>query len=955
MTDSTLAELAAPDAFVRRHIGPGPDDIRAMLDAVGADSLEALIDTAVPAGIRAGKPLDAPARTEAQVLARARQMASKNKLMRSLIGLGYHDCLTPPVIQRNVLENPGWYTAYTPYQAEISQGRMEVLITFQQMCMDLCGMELANASMLDEATAAAEAAAMMKRAGKNPSDSLFIAADCHPQTIAVVRTRMEALGFTVIVGDAFSQLDPGAVFGALVQYPATDGSIHDYAAVAARLHDAGALLTVAADILSLALLKPPGEWGADIVVGNSQRFGVPLGFGGPHAAFFATHDRFKRSVPGRLIGVSIDSQGNPAYRLALQTREQHIRREKANSNICTAQVLLANMAALYAVYHGPGGIALIAERVHRLTAALAHHLGGRVETALFFDSLTIATGPETAAVHDRARAAGFNLRPVDDARVGLSLDETTTIEEVIQLLAVFGVTVTPDGLEAAAAEVIPGSLRRGSDFLSHPVFNTHHSETGMMRYLRGLEEKDLALNRAMIPLGSCTMKLNAAVEMMPVSWPEFAGIHPFAPLDQAQGYMDLIGELEAMLADITGFEAISLQPNAGSQGEYAGLMCIRRYHQAHGQGHRNVCLIPSSAHGTNPASASMAAMRVVVVDCDEAGNVDVEDLRAKAGQHADNLAALMVTYPSTHGVFEEAIGEICQIIHDAGGQVYLDGANLQAMVGVSRPGRIGPDVAHLNLHKTFAIPHGGGGPGVGPIGVGAHLAPYLPNHPLVAGAGPKTGLGPIAAAPWGSAGILVISWAYISLMGGAGLTRATQVAILGANYIAKRLAGHYNVLYTGRGGLVAHECILDTRPLKDAAGITVEDVAKRLIDYGFHAPTMSWPVAGTLMVEPTESEPKQELDRFIEAMTAIAGEAARVRAGEWPADDNPLVNAPHTAEMVLADDWPHAYGREVAAFPVAGLRRGKYWAPVGRVDNVHGDRHLVCSCPALDSYREAAE
>jgi len=964
MTGTPLSELESHGGFSDRHIGPSDDDVAVMLELVGAGSLDDLIDRAVPDIIRSDEALTDEPLSEAKALRAIETLAAENRVFKSLIGMGYHGTYIPPVILRNVLENPGWYTAYTPYQAEISQGRMEALLNFQQMIVDLTGMELANASMLDEGTAAAEAMTLMHRVGKSKSDTVFVAADCHPQTIAIIETRAEPLGFEVVVGDPFNDLVAADVFGVVLQYPGTDGSVHDYRELVKSIHDGGALVTVASDLLSLALLAPPGEWGADAAVGSAQRFGVPMGYGGPHAGYLAVREKFKRAVPGRLIGVSVDAQERPALRLALQTREQHIRREKATSNICTAQVLLANLAGFYATYHGPKGIAAIAERVHRLTSILAAGLAKldvTVATETYFDTIVIDMGSADVAdaVHERARAAGYNLRPMDAGRIGIALDETVERGDVEALWRIFS-DRADSGLEVGkldgeVPEAIPANLRRSTPFLTHEVFNSHHSETGMMRYLRYLEGKDLALNRAMIPLGSCTMKLNAAAEMIPVTWSAFCDLHPFAPLDQAAGTFKMIKQLEEMLVEITGYDAVSLQPNAGSQGEYAGLLCIRKYHESRGEGHRDICLIPSSAHGTNPASAAMAGMRVVVVECDEDGNVDVDDLRAKAEEYSENLSALMVTYPSTHGVFELAIVEICDIIHEHGGQVYMDGANLQAMVGVCKPGKFGCDVSHLNLHKTFAIPHGGGGPGVGPIGVGAHLAPFLPNHPVVPEAGPETGIGAIAAAPWGSVGVLPISWCYIRMMGGAGLTQATAVAILNANYVAKRLAGHYDVLYTGLGGFVAHECIIDTRPLKDNAGITVDDIAKRLIDYGFHAPTMSWPVAGTLMVEPTESETKEELDRFCDAMIAIAEEAKRVEEGEWPADDNPLVNAPHTADVIAASDWAHPYSRDDAAYPLESLRQSKYWSPVGRVDNVYGDRHLVCICPDIDSYRDAAE
>ena len=962
----SLAELENASDFVRRHIGPGDADIAAMLDVLGIDSLATLIERTVPAAIRSPQPQLPVGVSEPEALARLEDFASRNRILKSVIGMGYHDCHTPAVILRNVIENPSWYTAYTPYQPEISQGRLEALLNFQQMVIDLTGMELANASLLDEATAAAEAMTLMKRVSTNGRNSVFVSADCHPQTIAVLETRARPMGIEVTVGEVERDLDPGRVFGVLMQYPATNGEVRDNREVVERAHEGGALVTVAADLLSLAILAPPGEWGADVVVGSAQRFGVPLGFGGPHAAFMATRDAFTRSVPGRIVGVSVDDRGRTAYRLALQTREQHIRREKATSNICTAQVLLAVVAAFYAIYHGPDGIRTIAERVHRLTRILAESLkrgGVEVETGAFFDTITAAAGEDASAIVARARAAGFNLRAVAHGRLGIALDETTTSGDVEALWRTFAgedaAAASVDAIDAeivaGASEVIPEPLRRTSAFLTHPVFERYRSETGMLRYLRRLEEKDIALNRSMIPLGSCTMKLNAAAEMTPITWPGFARIHPFVPLDQAEGYLAMIAELEGMLTELTGFAAVSVQPNAGSQGEYAGLLVIRKFHESRGQGHRDICLIPASAHGTNPASAMMAHFRVVVVACDGDGNIDLDDLRAKARENTDRLAVLMVTYPSTHGVFEEGIVEVCRVVHENGAQVYLDGANLNALLGVSKPGAFGPDVAHMNLHKTFCIPHGGGGPGVGPIGVASHLAPFLPNHPLVAEAGPATGIGPVTAAPWGSAGVLPISWAYIALMGTDGLTKATQVAILNANYVAKRLAPRFPVLFTGRDGLVAHECIIDVRGAKEATGVTVEDIAKRLMDYGFHAPTMSWPVAGTLMVEPTESESKDELDRFCDAMIAIADEIGRIESGEWSPEDNPLRYAPHTFDVVAAADWTRAYSRERAAFPVERLRDEKYWPPVGRIDNVYGDRNLVCTCPPIDAYREAAE
>lgn len=955
-----LTELEDRGGFIRRHIGPDDAEIRAMLADLGLSSLEELVESAVPNKIRSAPPeLPAPL-TEAEALAQLADYAGRNKLLVSLIGLGYYNTFTPPVIRRNILENPGWYTAYTPYQAEISQGRLEALVNFQQMLVDLTGMELANASMLDEGTAAAEAMMLMHRMSKSKSDACFVAEDMHPQTIAVLKTRAEPLGLKLTIGDPEKDFVAEDYFGLILQYPNTYGEVKDYRALAEKAHAGKALVTVASDLLSLALLTPPGEWGADVVVGSAQRFGVPLGFGGPHAGFMATRDAFKRSIPGRIVGVSVDSHGKPALRLALQTREQHIRRDKAMSNICTAQVLLAVMASFYAVWHGPDGIRKIAQRVNRLTAILAtglKKLGHAPESEAFFDTLVVPC--EADAILQRAREAGINLRPIDAGRVGISLDETTDREILEKLFEVFagkkdhGLSVA--SLDGEAPNSIPEALRRRSSYLTHPVFNSYRSETEMLRYMRRLREKDIALDRSMIPLGSCTMKLNAAAEMLSITLPGFANMHPFVPSDQSEGYRAMIRDLEDKLASLTGFAAMSLQPNAGSQGEYAGLLAIRGWHLSRGEGHRNICLIPSSAHGTNPASAVMAGMRVVVVACDDDGNVDMEDLDRQIAKHRDNLAALMITYPSTHGVYEETIIEICEKIHEAGGQVYMDGANFNALVGLCQPGRIGPDVAHLNLHKTFCIPHGGGGPGVGPIGVVEHLKPFLPNHPLVPEAGPETGPGPVSAAPWGSASILPISWAYIAMTGTEGQTKATKVAVLNANYIAHRLSGHYDVLYKGRNGRVAHECIIDTRPFKETAGVSVEDIAKRLMDYGYHAPTMSWPVAGTLMIEPTESESREEIDRFCNAMISIRREIARIESGEWPQDDNPLRNAPHTAESVLSGEWNHPYSREVAAYPLRELREGKYWPPVGRIDNVAGDRNLVCTCPDISSYQEAAE
>ncbi len=943
-----------PDRFVRRHIGPSPTDQQAMLGALDLESLDQLVDRTVPADIRRREPLALPAAvSELAALQQLRAVAAKNQVFRSFIGRGYHDCITPAVIQRNILENPGWYTQYTPYQSEISQGRLESLLNFQTLVCDLTALPVANASLLDEATAAAEAMTMchrLKAAGQR--NRFLVAEDCHPQTIEVVRTRAQALGIEVRIGPAEAFQFDATTLGVLVQYPATDGAVHDYAPLIERAHAAGALAVMAADLLALTLLKAPGEFGADIAVGSAQRFGVPLGFGGPHAAFMATRDEFKRQMPGRLVGVSKDARGRPAYRLALGTREQHIRREKATSNICTAQALLANMAAMYAVYLGPDGLRAIAERVHRLTAVLAaglERIGHRVTNAAFFDTLTVKLGQRQAAeIHRLAEAHRINLRPVDESTVGIALDETTTLADVGELLVVFNggepLDFEPAALAPRAAGLEP--LQRTSAFLTHPVFNRYHSETEMLRYIRRLEAKDLSLCHSMIPLGSCTMKLNATSEMLPVSWPEFAKLHPFAPAAQSAGYHELFADLERWLAEITGLAAISLQPNAGSQGEYTGLLVIRKYHASRGEMQREVCLIPTSAHGTNPASAVLAGLRVAPVACDAQGNIDIADLRAKAAEHCEKLAALMVTYPSTHGVFEAGIREICRVIHAHGGQVYMDGANLNAQVGLTRPGDIGADVCHLNLHKTFCIPHGGGGPGGGPIGVAAHLATFLPGHES-GRLGTSQGLGAVAAAPFGSASILPISWVYIACMGAAGLTEATQVAILNANYIARRLGACFPVLYKGAHGLVAHECILDLRQFKS---VTAEDVAKRLMDFGFHAPTLSWPVAGTLMVEPTESESKYELDRFCEAMIAIHAEILAVERGEMDAKNNPLKHAPHTADTLAASDWDRPYSREQAAFPVAGLREFKFWPACGRVDNVYGDRHLVCSCVGMEAF-----
>ncbi|HAC67733.1 MAG TPA: glycine dehydrogenase (aminomethyl-transferring) [Pseudomonas sp.] len=945
--------LSTADEFVPRHIGPRELDEIAMLDLLGYESLDAMTAQVIPESIKGTSVLDLPAGlSEADALTELRAIAGKNRLLKSLIGQGYYNTHTPAPILRNLLENPAWYTAYTPYQPEISQGRLEALLNFQTLIGDLTGMPVANASLLDEGTAAAEAMTFCKRLAKNKASAFFASVHCHPQTLDVLRTRAEPLGIEVVVGVETEIEDHGRFFGALFQYPMTTGEIRDYRESIQAFQAAGALVAMAADLLALTLLTPPGELGADVAIGTAQRFGVPLGFGGPHAAYFATQDKYKRDMPGRVVGVSIDRHGHPAYRLALQTREQHIRREKATSNICTAQVLLANIASMYAVYHGPEGLVRIATRVQRLTSLLAaglQRLGHQTQHTAF-DTLTLVFGERTAALHEAARARGYNLREVSAEALGVALDETSTLADVQALLEILADgKAAPQVAELGEAEGVelPEALRRQSAFLTHPVFASHRSETELMRYLRKLADKDLALDRTMIPLGSCTMKLNAASEMIPVTWAEFGSIHPFAPADQAEGYAQLTTELEAMLCAATGYDAVSLQPNAGSQGEYAGLLAIRAYHQSRGQGERDVCLIPASAHGTNPATASMVDMRVVVVACDKRGNVDLDDLRAKAEQHSERLAALMITYPSTHGVFEEAIREICQVVHDHGGQVYIDGANMNAMVGLCAPGQFGGDVSHLNLHKTFCIPHGGGGPGVGPIGVKAHLAPFLPGHARL-----ERKEGAVCAAPYGSASILPISWMYLKMMGSAGLTRASQIAILSANYIARRLEEHYPVLYSGTGGLVAHECILDLRPLKDSSGVTVDDVAKRLIDFGFHAPTMSFPVAGTLMIEPTESESKQELDRFCDAMIAIREEIRALEAGTLDPQDNPLKNAPHTVRE-LAGEWTHPYSREQAVFPLASLVDGKYWPPVARIDNVYGDRNLVCSCPPIEAYGEA--
>ena len=959
-----LSTLEDHGAFIARHIGTSPQAQDAMLREIGFASRSALMDAVVPRQIRLDDPLPLPPPLgEAEALARLRQLASRNRVLKSFIGQGYYGTQTPAVILRNVVESPAWYTAYTPYQPEISQGRLEAMLNFQTMVCDLTGMAIANASMLDEATAAAEAMTLCQRVGTSKSTRFFVADDVFAQTLDVVRTRARPLAIDVVVGPA-ADAPTADAFGILLQYPGADGDVRDDRALVEAAHANGALIVVASDLLALTLLVPPGEWGADVVVGSSQRFGVPMGFGGPHAAFMATRDAFKRSLPGRLVGVTVDAAGMPAYRLALQTREQHIRREKATSNICTAQVLLAVIASMYAVYHGPEGLTLIARRVHRLAAILGEglaRLGQKSAQAAFFDTLTFETGAATQSIVGRGQAAGVNLRLIGGASVGVSLDETTTRDDIVALWRIFAgrdVAFDVDAIDADVRDAIPAGLARTSRFLEHPVFHRHRSETQMLRYLRRLADKDLALDRAMIPLGSCTMKLNATSEMLPVTWPEFGALHPFAPHDQTQGYRDVVTDLEQMLCAVTGYDAVSLQPNAGSQGEYAGLLMIHAWHASRGDAHRDVCLIPSSAHGTNPASAQMAGMKVVVVACDRDGNVDLADLEAKATEHHDDLAAIMVTYPSTHGVFEPGIVHVCDIVHAHGGQVYVDGANLNALVGLAAPGRFGADVSHLNLHKTFCIPHGGGGPGVGPVACKAHLAAFLPGHRhAFRDPSPGTGesIGPLTAAPYGSASILPISWMYIAMMGGSGLRAATESAILAANYVAKRLAPHYPVLYSGPDGLVAHECILDLRPLKALAGIEVEDVAKRLIDYGFHAPTMSFPVAGTLMVEPTESESKGELDRFINAMIAIRAEVRAIESGALACDDNPLKHAPHTAAAICADAWIHGYTREQAAYPIAALAEGKYWCPVARVDNVYGDRNLFCSCVPVDEADGASQ
>ncbi|MFS2035620.1 aminomethyl-transferring glycine dehydrogenase [Polaromonas sp. CT11-55] len=959
-TAKPLGDLENPSEFIARHIGIDETDEVHMLGVVGSASRRELVEGIVPRSIARSTPMAIPAPvTEATALKQLKAIAAKNKVFKNFIGQGYYGTYTPGVILRNILENPAWYTAYTPYQAEISQGRMEALINFQTMVCDLTGMPIANASMLDEATAAAEAMTLAKRSVKSKSNVFIVAGDCHPQTIEVIQTRAKPLGITVKVSTAAvtvpQLMAEGDYFGVLAQYPATTGSIHDLRPLAGQAHVDGAALCVAADLLALTLLTPPGEWDADIVLGNTQRFGMPMGNGGPHAAYLACRDEFKRSLPGRLVGVSVDSHGNPTYRLALQTREQHIRREKATSNICTAQVLPAVIASMYAVYHGPQGLKRIAERVAAYTAVFVRglqELGYEITNTGAFDSVTVKTGDATTAIAERARQAGANLRFRLNNHLGVSLDETTSRKDIELLWSFFakpGQSLpVVSAFEKGVESLIPAELRRATPFLAHPVFNTHHSETGMLRYIRMLSDKDLALDRSMIPLGSCTMKLNATSEMIPITWPEFANIHPFAPADQLQGYAELDKQLRDWLCQATGYAGISLQPNAGSQGEYAGLLAIKAFHEAKGQGHRNICLIPSSAHGTNPASAQMVGMSVVVTACDARGNVDMADLKAKCEQHSDKLACVMITYPSTHGVFETQVKELCAMVHSHGGRVYVDGANMNALVGVAAPGEFGGDVSHLNLHKTFCIPHGGGGPGVGPVCVVADLVPYLPGH-ATAGI-PGNGVGAVSAAPLGNAAVLPISWMYCRMMGPEGLTQATEVAILSANYISSRLKDHYPTLYASENGHVAHECILDLRPLKETSGVSAEDVAKRLMDYGFHAPTLSFPVPGTLMVEPTESETLAELDRFIDAMIAIRDEIRKVEAGQWPQDNNPLKHAPHTAASLLGDGWDRPYSRETGGFPLASLKQAKYWPPVGRVDNVYGDRNLFCSCVPVSDY-----
>ncbi|MDC0412262.1 aminomethyl-transferring glycine dehydrogenase [Porticoccus sp.] len=948
----SLADLSNNSEFVGRHIGVCDEDKTEMLESLGYKSLDSFISAVVPKKILLSESLDLDdAVTEIEALNNLGIIAKKNKVLKNFIGQGYYNTITPNVILRNVFENPAWYTAYTPYQPEISQGRLEALLNFQTMIVSLTGMDLASASLLDEGTAAAEAMMLCRRMSKSKEEVFFVDKHCYSQTIEVIKTRAEPIGIKIVVGD-LSEIEKSNFFGVLLQYPGEDGAIRDFSRITNIIHNKRGLVVIASDILSLLLLKSPGEIGADVAIGSTQRFGIPLGFGGPHAAYMATRNSFKRSLPGRLVGVSLDSAGKPAYRLALQTREQHIRREKATSNICTAQALLAVMASMYAVYHGPNGLKYIAEKVHHLTVILASGLkkiGCRIVNESFFDTLTINTNKDTTKIHSLAVSKGLNLRMIDDSNLGISLDERTSLDDIESLWRLFdkNTDLSVDQIKLSAHNNIPKRLLREDEPLTHPVFNSYQSETEMLRYLRKLSDKDIALDRAMIPLGSCTMKLNATAEMIPVSWPEFANIHPFAPNDQVSGYMEMIEEVESMLCVVTGYDAVSLQPNAGSQGEYAGLLAIRSYHASRGESHRDVCLIPSSAHGTNPASAQMCGMRVVVTACDDMGNVDLEELRSKADLHSDNLAAIMITYPSTHGVFEDGVIEVCNIVHQHGGQVYIDGANLNAMVGICKPGEFGGDVSHLNLHKTFCIPHGGGGPGIGPVAVRQHLAPYLPGNKSLA---KKSVINTVSSAPWGSASILPITWMYMKMMGYKGLRHATEIAILNANYIADRLKDAYEILYTGKNDRVAHECIIDLRAIKDSVGVTVDDVAKRLIDYGFHAPTMSFPVPGTLMIEPTESESKKEIDRFCDAMLAIRKEIDSIQKGVYPIDDNPLCHAPHTAEILITDNWNRSYKKETAAYPVATLKNSKYWPPVGRIDNVHGDKNLICSCLPVSEY-----
>ena len=964
----SLSELESVNDFVRRHIGPGSVQVQQMLDELGIDSLNTLIEQTVPKNLLASEPLNLKVPVgENETISYIRRMRERNQVFTSMIGMGYHATILPGVIRRNIFEDPGWYTAYTPYQAEISQGRLEALLVFQEMLIDLTGMELANASLLDEGTAAAEAMAMAKRVSKAKSNKFLISHDCHPQSIAVVQTRAGTLGFDVVVGDPEKLADEeDEYFGILLQYPGSSGRLSDIGPMIESAHSRKAIVTVATDLLSLCLIKPPGEFGADIVVGNTQRFGVPMAYGGPHAAFLATRYQYRRTIPGRLIGVSVDSRGKPALRMALQTREQHIRRDKATSNICTAQVLLAIVAAFYVMYHGPHGLRDIAARVNRyaqITAEGLRRLGYGIVHDAYFDTLTVNAHGQARRIAARAREIRINLRVVDADHLGIALDETTKRVHLERLWSIFDTNanskISIDEIDAEVSGCIPHDLSRTSAYLTHPTFSLYQSETLMLRYIRQLGQKDIALNRSMIPLGSCTMKLNSTTEMTPVTFHKFSAIHPFAPLDQTQGYHQLVEELETMLCEITGFDAISFQPNAGSQGEYAGLLCIKRYLEVSGQGYRDICLIPQSAHGTNPASAALAGLRVVVVKCDDTGNVDVDDLKTKLEKHADEVAALMITYPSTHGVFEEAIVDICDLMHQFGAQVYLDGANMNAMVGICKPAEIGADVCHLNLHKTFCIPHGGGGPGMGPIGVKAHLAPFLPDHEVVEGVNPYAGkeptIGTIASAPWGSAGILPISWAYISLMGADGLRYATEIAILNANYMTKKLEPYYPILYKGRNGRVAHECIVDMREIRRTSGVTVEDVAKRLMDYGFHAPTISFPVADTMMIEPTESEAKREIDRFCDALVAIRQEIADIESGKIDSENNPLKNAPHTFDKLISEEWGLPYSREQAFFPLDWVWQDKYWPPVGRIDNVYGDRHVVCSCPPMSEWMEGAD